>query len=319
MTIRYSCEKCESVLKIRDELAGSNAKCPKCKTAFVIPSPAAAKAKTPKPATPETVAPAAALPSLPMVDMPQEITPLVNPADTDLLDIAREAAANSAAASAQSAGAPKPSIADLMREHEASKKKKTDAKQKNQMEPIPNAPGIVTSGSAADVLNRNYDQKRGQSNEPPPLTREEKRAAEQKEAIKEFAVKGGVGVAGLAIVLYFFMNWVFSESYPDLFYVSGVVTLNNQPMVSARVEFAPTNGPGQPPRDNMQPSSAYTDASGKFVLYFNEEDNVAGVLPGLHNVSIMTASSAMYPLPASDKQKTVTEDTTIDFKLTSGR
>ena len=40
MTIRYTCDKCGSVLKIKDELAGTDGKCPKCKTRFVIPQPA---------------------------------------------------------------------------------------------------------------------------------------------------------------------------------------------------------------------------------------------------------------------------------------
>ena len=38
MTIRFICDKCGSVLKIKDELAGTNGKCPKCKTRFVVPA-----------------------------------------------------------------------------------------------------------------------------------------------------------------------------------------------------------------------------------------------------------------------------------------
>lgn len=38
MTIRITCAECASVLKIKDELAGTSAKCPKCKTPFVIPA-----------------------------------------------------------------------------------------------------------------------------------------------------------------------------------------------------------------------------------------------------------------------------------------
>jgi hypothetical protein len=41
MTIRYKCSQCGSVLKIKDELAGTNGKCPKCKTKFVVPEPKA--------------------------------------------------------------------------------------------------------------------------------------------------------------------------------------------------------------------------------------------------------------------------------------
>lgn len=38
MTIRFTCSECASVLKIKDELAGTKGKCPKCKTPFVVPS-----------------------------------------------------------------------------------------------------------------------------------------------------------------------------------------------------------------------------------------------------------------------------------------
>jgi len=39
MTIRYNCEKCGQLLKIKDELAGTPNKCPTCKTRFTVPAP----------------------------------------------------------------------------------------------------------------------------------------------------------------------------------------------------------------------------------------------------------------------------------------
>ena len=39
MTIRFTCSGCGSLLKIKEELAGTDGKCPKCKTEFVVPSP----------------------------------------------------------------------------------------------------------------------------------------------------------------------------------------------------------------------------------------------------------------------------------------
>lgn len=38
MTIRYTCPECSSVLKIKSDLAGTNARCPKCKRKFVVPA-----------------------------------------------------------------------------------------------------------------------------------------------------------------------------------------------------------------------------------------------------------------------------------------
>ena len=42
MTIRYKCEECGSVLNIKDEKAGTQGRCPKCKAEFLIPSVEAA-------------------------------------------------------------------------------------------------------------------------------------------------------------------------------------------------------------------------------------------------------------------------------------
>ena len=53
MTIRFTCDKCGSVLKIKDELAGTDGKCPKCKTRFVVPPPSA---ETPAPSSAPVVA-----------------------------------------------------------------------------------------------------------------------------------------------------------------------------------------------------------------------------------------------------------------------
>jgi hypothetical protein len=39
MSIRYECEHCGSVLKIKNDLAGKPGKCPKCKTSFTVPNP----------------------------------------------------------------------------------------------------------------------------------------------------------------------------------------------------------------------------------------------------------------------------------------
>lgn len=38
MSIRYECEECGSILKIKDDLAGKPGKCPKCKTPFLVPA-----------------------------------------------------------------------------------------------------------------------------------------------------------------------------------------------------------------------------------------------------------------------------------------
>jgi hypothetical protein len=74
MTIRFTCDQCGSVLKIKDELAGTDGKCPKCKKRFVVPeagapeTPAAASSAV-APSSPDDIAAAA------LTDSPSEAAP----------------------------------------------------------------------------------------------------------------------------------------------------------------------------------------------------------------------------------------------------
>lgn len=313
MTIRYSCKKCESVLKIRDELGGTEAKCPKCKTAFVIPRAKAPKALVAAGSPAEPAAVGGDIVSLDsLIDMPLEITPPVNPADTDLLDIAREAAATAASAAAKQSGAPKPSIADLMKEHEATKKKKAGSKaQSENLAAAANVAAMVTSGSAADALTKNYDQKRGAASAPPPMTREEKRAAEQKEAMVEFAKKAAPALAGLLVCFFGFLWWINQEALPDLGYPSGVVTQNGVPMAGVTVRFIPV-GSGED--FEGAPSQAFTDATGAYTLMYNVKNE--GAVLGTHRVIIETQDGIQLAIPPADQEQTVESgSSTINFNL----
>jgi len=65
------------------------------------------------------------------------------------------------------------------------------------------------------------------------------------------------------------------SDYPDLFPVSGSVTMDGQPLDGARVSFVP-NG--------ARPSSGTTDSSGRYELQYTGE--YAGAVAGKHRVSI---------------------------------
>lgn len=65
---------------------------------------------------------------------------------------------------------------------------------------------------------------------------------------------------------------------PDLGQVSGVVTLDGQPLEGAVIEFIPQGG---------RPSSGTTDSEGKYDLRYTVEED--GALIGSHEVRITTA------------------------------
>ena len=83
MTIRVTCDECGSVLKIKDELAGTDGKCPKCKTRFVVPQPSAGDA-VPEGATESTAVASPSSISAEPVPPPSEKTlPKAGPKPSD--------------------------------------------------------------------------------------------------------------------------------------------------------------------------------------------------------------------------------------------
>ncbi|MEQ9409013.1 MAG: hypothetical protein RIK87_14855 [Fuerstiella sp.] len=328
MTIRYRCEGCDSILKVRDELAGTQGKCPKCKTGFTIPTVkrplkvaqlAAAKTKKPTQTATALSAEKASPPFVDVedpIDMPREVTPLPDLTSTKEFDPMQALTGSGPAIPAvpSEPEAARPSIAELMREHEASRKKKKggDKKKGSLAEAAAAAQGL-TSGSATDALTRTYDQKRGKAGEPPPMTREERREAEQRAALLDFAKKGGAGIAALLVGLYFLISWMLAEPLPDLEYVSGVVTINGAPLPDVEVQFAPIADPNNPEQETSKaysgqrnPSSGYTNSAGEYVLMYDMKNE--GAIVGNHQVSIMTSAGVSYNLPPQDQTKTVSAD-----------
>ncbi|MEZ6129797.1 MAG: hypothetical protein R3C59_14025 [Planctomycetaceae bacterium] len=299
MTIRITCENCQSVLKIRDELAGTSAKCPKCKTAFSIP--------------------AAEVTLDDFIDIPREVTPPVDFFSDEEFD--PEAALThggplSPASGSAVAEAPRPSVAELMRQHEAdmAKKKGRYRKPEKMAESAPAAARVMTVGTASEALTRTYDQKRGKAAEP-RLTREEQRALEEKEAIKGFAIRGLSGLLAILIGGYFLQAWFFAPVLPDLGYVSGVVTQNNAPLAGVEVRFEPAKSDGGLELEIATPSSGFTNADGEYTLMFNPTNE--GVIPGTCNVSIILPSGVSFVLPEAEQRKEVkaSESHTYNFNL----
>ena len=331
MVIRYTCEKCTSVLKISDDLAGTDGKCPKCKVKFKVPAAtqgtdAAEDATQPdspadvtESASTEEAEIAAAVAEL--VDMPTEVTP---PVDLSAMDdfepvVAGPEADNPAFRQTDPGAtteAPKPSVAELMRAHEEEKKKKASVKKKDKgsLEAAAAAADVMTAGTAASALTRTYDKKRSSSSDAPALTRDERRQAEQRDAAITYAKKAVPALAGMLVFGYFLFRWAFATPLPDLEYVTGVVTRENNPLAGVIVRFAPLPMAGGAPLENATPSEGITDKDGRYVLKYDPYN--AGVLPGVHEVSISTVSGAVYPMASQDQKKTVSADsTTFNFNL----
>lgn len=111
-----------------------------------------------------------------------------------------------------------------------------------------------------------------------------------------------------------------ADDQPDLGTVTGVVTLDGQPLANVMVAFNPTQG---------RPSMGKTDETGKYELGYIRDSK--GAVIGTHTVSITTPQEAPTPagqtykdpIPAKYNSKTTLKedvkagDNTINFDLDS--
>lgn len=302
MTIRYECPECSAVMKIKPEKAGQQGKCPKCKFEFTIPE--------------ESPAPEPVLVAEDLVDMPREVTPaVVLPRQTgaasdefDPMGVLNSDSASGGVSGGPGAGDIKPSVADLMREHQE-KKAREEAKRikrqqkKNAINPL--LSDLETSGSAADAITRTYERKREESSDAAPLSRDERRAKEERAAFLRFVLQTSavaVLVIGFAWGLF---SYVLSSPGAEVVGVTGRVTAKGQPLSGYRIQFTPIQAINGPELEGNT-SSARITGSGDFTLLYDPQ--TPGAIVGLHRVVIEDAFGLKVPVPPEFAEVEVTED-----------
>ncbi len=306
MTIRYECHECESVLKIKDEKAGQQGKCPKCKTKFTIPE--------------ISQAPVATLTADDMVDLPLEVTPpvvipLASATASDEFDPMGILNSDSADGNRVGGGEIKPSVMELMQEHQEKRARDEARRAKREQKQKRNNPlmaDVETSGSAADAITRSYDKKRSETSDAPPMTREERRAAEERAALMRFIVKSAAVFVGVVAFAYVLFSLTMGSNHPDLVYVSGSITSPDGSFAGYRIQFAPIKAPGQPDLKGG-PSSSRVAPDGSFVLIY--KPGVPGALTGKHHITIENEFGIAFPLPEEFLIREVTEDGDNHFDL----
>lgn len=314
MTIRYTCTGCESVLKIKDEKAGTKGKCPKCKAEFLVPQPSSEETEAADELT--------ASPDLPVdmsVDMPIELTPEV-PASAEF-DPADYLSTSGSTPSTSPYGSAtperKPSVAELMRDFEATKKKDKDKGKKSGEGSKPAASTHETSGSAADALSRAYQQKR-ESASAPSVNQKDVKNAEERAAMMTFLkTRLGPGAAIVLLLLYGISTYMNYTPYngPPLFRVYGVVKQGGQPLANARISFECDPMVPRGPDEPTYSATGTTDAQGNYDLYFTAE--YPGIPVGSYVVGVMSGNGAPVVVPDTEVRRTVTEtaDNKFDFNL----
>lgn len=315
MTIRYTCTDCGSVLKIKDEKAGTQAKCPKCKTEFVVPTPDEPEDDGIEVESSPEEAP------IDLVDMPIELTPEVS-ASEDFDPLSALNAPGSAGSSTKrssftgAGGAPsdrKPSVAELMKDFEASKKKDREKKPAAEVSrPSSAATAAETSGTAADALSRAYQQKRDSSSSP-SMSAKDAKASEERALLVDFIKTRALpAIVVIGALVYGYNWWMNREEYngPPLFAVSGQILREGTPVGGVRISFDRlVSGP----TELRTLASGMSDKDGNFTLSVSA--SLQGAPAGEYRVGMLSNDGIPIAPPEGEIKLTVTEEGPNDFKI----
>lgn len=280
--IKYKCEECGSSLSIKDELAGTDGKCPKCKTPFRVPEPDSGDAPAKKKG--KKAAPAAEMSEEDMIFGKDFFSMDDSPATPQ-----------------------RPPAATFEPPPEAPPKKK-----KKKKEPFGSAnPDGDNSAQVASALL----SKTGKKNKPSDfddVDPDEGEGGYDFSAITYLILWRVLPtVLGLGILIpgfYMVLGPMMFDSVdlPPLAQVSGIVRLDGQPVPNATVQFVPDLD-----KDNTNPgggSHATSGANGNYKAMYKRE--LPGIIAGNHTVRV-TIGGRIYktqitvPVEATESQTPV--------------
>ena len=286
MTIRYQCPECESVLKIRDDKAGTEATCPGCKSKFTVPPPASAsEAEPPEPViaakkpdgkrpTPEdkekTAKKAAKAP-----------VKTSKPSDSDDFDPAAFLMEDGPGAKASAGLKEKPPEPQGPLTDKQGRRlytpASTSAARRASMSPAALAADENLSGASAnarDLLRTTADESRVRAASMPP--QEEKPPlfdfAGAKEELKQYTPHIAGSLVFFLVLSYFVYSWLNPRpDLPKLAEVTGVVTVNGQPLPNVTVNFEPIDAIADNAKEGpkrIRTAQGVTDKDGYYELYY---------------------------------------------------
>lgn len=274
MTIRYKCEECGSVLKIKDELAGTAGRCPKCKQEFTVPAapPAESPATAESPPSGEASATDAA--------------PAADDADFDPVAFLMEGPEKASPPGAAPAKAPQPAATGqtaVAGDEPPPAPRRQRSRPATAASSAAESAGAMLGGTAStnakQLLTRSMEESRVRAAEMP--VDEEEPGVDYSDFWKLVGTRIAPGVAGLIVVcagLYWLTYSALSDyDLPDLGKVSGVVSRGGHPLAGAQVVFDPLDV-------DASSATAITDKNGEFTLQYVE--GVRGAVVGKNRVYV---------------------------------
>lgn len=299
MTIRYVCDKCGSVLKIKDALAGTDGRCPKCKSEFVVPQAGAASATasggTEAPGAPEDaefdpVAFLMAGEAKPSGKAPaKQAKPAAVPAEPDMRVSRQSAAAAYTASDEPDVRVGRPSVADGTVDEDELELQTRQRKAK-RAPAVPSAAQsademlrVDASTNAKELLTKTMEESRIRAAQMPQEKTEP--GVDYKEVARELGLRVvplALGAVVLVVLTYKFADYMAGggPKLPEgvtLGRVSGTVTKAGVPLVGAQVTFIPVD-------QRASAATGVTDEKGSYRLSYME--GMAGAVVGKNRVEV---------------------------------
>lgn len=253
--IKYKCDECGSSLSIKDELAGTAGKCPKCNTKFRVPEPTGGSAE-------------------PSSEKKKKKSKPVEKEPTEEEMIFGEDFFKSDDAPRR----PQP-VAPVFEEEKEAKPKKPK-KPFGAAKPT----GDNSANIAGDLL-----AKMGKKNRPSDFVEEEEGEGGYDLSAINYLIIWRVlpVVIGLGVLIPLFY-WFFSGilvggvEIPPLAEISGMVTVDGEPAANAELRFVPFQDEDHPTSRGL--SRAVTGADGSYKPFYKRD--IPGVVLGKHNVRV---------------------------------
>ncbi|MDP7273917.1 MAG: hypothetical protein QF363_00455 [Planctomycetaceae bacterium] len=303
MTIRYQCTECDSVLKIRDDKAGGQGRCPKCKTEFLIPEPNEDDGPEQDSSTPAAIGQTG--------DEEEDALAFL----LDGGDTSPPTAPAAASTSLDSNDEPPPSRPD-------------PAERELRRPPVrPQASTADTASAAGDLLSSTESARAAVAKEKPAEEPRIDLDGMKQVASRQVPLIGGILAMSLICYVAYAVGsgWVSGSGAPPLSNVTGTITLDGKPLNLATVVFQPDLSMEKGEGKTVSASMGRTNDQGSYTLTYPGVEVAEGAVVGTHIIRINKTDDKTgleilpkkYHLKTELKKEVKAGSNTIDFELAS--